>query len=96
MTRRTEATPTEIELLSSIAATLADLLAVTALSYTAGKNQQAAIEGLASAGLSAKSISAVTGWSTTSVAPVISRMKAKPKGNKTPPARASAKAGRRN
>ena len=69
--------PSEKELLTSIDATLKYLLAVTALNYTAGKNQQAAIQSLAAAGLPAKVISEMTGWPTTTVAPVISRAKIK-------------------
>ncbi len=72
--------PTEIELLTDIRECLKSLVALNALSYTAGKNQQAAIESFAQAGLTAKAISDMTGWPTTSVAPALSKAKAKTKG----------------
>ena len=74
MARKTEPS-TEVQLLASINDTLAYLLAITALNYTAGKNQQVAIKNLAAAGLPAKAISDMTGWPTTTVAPIVSRTK---------------------
>jgi hypothetical protein len=72
----------EIEVLLSIDERLRQLTALTALTFTAGKKQLAAIEELAKANLNAKAISDMTGWPTSTVAPAISKSKGKsPKGN---------------
>ena len=82
MPRKTDSPSTEKELLASIHDALTNLLTVAALGYTEGKNQQDAIQKFAAAGLSAKTISEMTGWPTTTVAPIISRTKVK---SKAPP-----------
>lgn len=64
-----------IELLTEINERLRQLLALTAATQVSGLSQREAVEKLGSVGLSAKSISEITGFPVTSVAPALSRAK---------------------
>lgn len=68
-----------VALLEQVHEKLRWLVSLTAASHVAGLSQKEAVEKLGVIGLPAKAISELTGYPVTSVAPALSRSKAKKK-----------------